>query len=571
MQTLILCQQIETVFKDYQLESFFQIADSAFFVDSYEKIYAKGGRLRTQGLWEQQPLATAVELYPSFVMFADTARGLRELPAYQTVNKVLLSGHPYCQQILFNDDNLQAFLQLLCSARAEQAASQTALAQAFVHIASLQQRSIFVYGIRIDGKIEPENLYPLAQISNHLQYLFSQVYAAMLAQLAYDENTEIDKSILLAVDFSVDMRVDLQLDIHNIDIIDATNHWHYPHLTSVLPQLFADLLFLKQEKNAALGSNNKNYIRVCRELGLSCEPITRNKYLIRRGKRKVVYIPYHRTLQSKAAIERASSKAATSTLLKENGFQVNRNMSFHISELDEAQIDKIFARMKPPFVLKPTDQSAGYGVYLNVHNKELMLRVVDELKALDKINDIVVEEQFDGVMYRFVVINDVVAAVLRSNYPVLYGNGKDTLKQLIETYNLLNRRKIRINDTMKMYFDSLGLSLADIPARGQKIIASLKKIGDVTFNVTDIIDPRYKQLAVDVNRLSGLVVNGVDMMIASDGDYRIIELNPVPALFQHLAPDYGTSLDVFKEVVLYLLDHASDDVFDCHMMHKYHQ
>jgi D-alanine-D-alanine ligase-like ATP-grasp enzyme len=568
MQTLILCEQFDSVIQDYSLEYFFKITTSTFIIDSYKNLYAKGGRINSTGLLVKERLTTfknKVDLYPSFLLFADSDDKLREKKHYQKINKILLIGHPYCQQILFNTKELDNFFKLTFSRSV--VIERHCSAQAFIHIASLKQRIIKIHGL----KVCDESLQVVQkQIELQLEYEFSQVYDAMLSEIKFDETQEIDKSITLFVNFSVDSRVDLHINIDSVSVIGIDNHHNYHNFNLILSSILDDLVLVKQQKNSELGSNNKHYIRACNELNVSCEPITRNKYLMKKNNQKAIYIPYHRTLQKKEAIDQASSKAVTNQKLKAQGFKVNKNITLDVKLIDAQQIDNIFLELTPPFVLKPTDQSAGYGVYLNIQTKDLFERVVDELKNLDKVSDIIIEEQFKGSMYRFLVIGDKVKAVLRSDYPLIYGNGSDSFKKLIAAYNQLNRRKIRINNTMKLYFDSLNLSMTDIPHKGQKIVASLKKIGDITFNVTDSVQDRFKQIAIDVNKASGLVVNGVDMMISEQGDYRIIELNPVPALYQHLAPDYGESLDIFKDIVDYLLQNASHDIFDCSAMCDYH-
>lgn len=573
MQTLILFsqQQTESVWEDYGLDKLFACIPATCLLDSVENLLAKGGRIYTNGYLGRQLLARKTELFPSFVLFADRDNHLYQSDAYTRINKVLSSGHPYCQQLLFHHPSLRQVAWFFTQARAQDPDGQPKCrARAIVHIASLEVRRIVIHQLTLSGENCPD-AHDQKAIALQLEYLFAQMYAAIIRDIDYDAAQESDKSICFQVDFDCDFQVDIRLVICEIQLIHSGNFSQFPLFLQALPDICHDLLLLKQEKNASLGSNNKHYIRACHELGLYCEPITRNKYLIKKGDRKAIYIPYHRTLQQKQAIERASSKAATNQMLQQQGFRVNKSLVFHVQDMDETRIKQVFQTLSPPFVIKPTDQSAGYGVYLNIHNKELFARVLTQLRALEKIGEIVVEEQFDGAMYRFLVIGDQVQAVLKSHFPVLYGNGRDTLQQLIRRYNQINRRKIRVNDSMQIYFESLGLSLKDRPAKGQQIIASLKKIGDVTQDVTDVIHPRFKKIAVDANRASGLVINGVDMMIARDGDYRIIELNPVPALYQHLAPDYGRSRDMFRLVMEYLLDHASHDILDCHPMCDYHE
>ncbi len=575
MQTLILSQQPDKILTKYHLEEFASLTSSSMILDSIKTVIVKGGRLHSKGQYNFDQLKHRIELFPSFLIIADSIVDTDEIPindetntdedSYKKLDNCLFKGHPYCQQLFFNSPQLEQFFSGYLSENHR--LNQSHNAEAFVHIASIRERVITVYNIDYaDENITIEN----KDIEIQLQYEFANFYYTLVSEMEYHHHTEIDKSIFLNVKFQLDSKVDIKIQLTGISIIDITNFHHFPACYSLLEQMLQDLMQVKQQSNAERGSNNKHYIRACNELDVSCEPITRNKYLLQKDQKKAIYIPYHKTIQSKQAIELASSKEQASKVLKENGFEVSNNISLHVNDVDPAMIDKIFSQLKTPLVIKPTDQSAGYGVYLNINNRQSFETAINDLKDLEKVNDIIVEEQFDGCLYRFIIIGKEVVAVLKSNYPLICGNGRDTLSSLIKQYNNFNQRKIRINDTMKHYLDSIDINLQTVLKKGQLVTVSLKKNGDVTQEIGDHINEKFKQIALQVNQIAGLTVNGVDMMISKEGNYKIIELNAVPALYPHLQPNYGVSLDLFKNIIEYTLDNCSDEFYNCSKICNYH-
>jgi D-alanine-D-alanine ligase-like ATP-grasp enzyme len=567
MQVLMVCRHGEQMTDKFSLYGLRAAMRMGLFVDSLDGLVVDGNRLYSQGEFDFALVQRQVELFPSYVVMAECEDDMSTHPSHQLLQNSLAKGHPYCQHILFDSKKLNGFVHdYLGSADSQKVSSSKADGEAFIHIASVRERVIKVLRVNLYSQHDA-NVF--TGVREQLEFELAKLYYALVSSVGNSEDS-IDKSICLKISFQIDSTIDLRLNLLQLEVVTISNYHQFSRFDELLGLVLADLLAIKQARHAKLGTNNSNYVRACLELGVICEPVARNMYFIKHGDRKAVYIPYHRTVQSKASINTAESKLATNEILRNSGFDISKHIHTNLSSIDATFIDQVFDNMTPPFVVKPTDQSAGYGVYLNIGSRELMSAVIDELKQLAGINEILIEEQFTGTLYRFIVIGNRVEAVMKSSYPIVFGNGADTMHELIQAYNSYNTRKIRIDSGLKLYLNSIGQQLYSVPEKGKAITVSLKKNGDVTQNVSHLMNEKYKHIAIAANSAIGLRINGVDMMIAPTGEYRIIELNPVPALYPHLAHNYGESIDLFKTVILYLLDNMSLRLFDCTDLMCYH-
>ncbi len=510
-------------------------------------------------------LERKIELFPSFFVTSASDEQINKDKKFQKLEQTLLRGHPYCQQILFKSDKINTFFDEYISLNNINDSLQSG--EAYIHIASLKEFLVFVHKIKLPDE---DAQYTQDDISKQLKYEFSKVYNAMISSIEVSEQNRVDKSVCIKVNFTINSKIDLSLSISSIKVIGLDNFNYEHQFNQLLSLMLNDLLDIKISRNASLGSNNDNYMKVCRELGIYCEPIARNMYYLQNKNNKAVYIPYHRTVQSKTSIDAAESKVKTNEILQKNGFNVSNHITIPLSKIDDEFTSQVFDKLKLPFVIKPTDQSAGYGVFLNINSKELFNDVIEKLKNLDKINDLIIEEQFEGTLYRFIVIGDKVEAVLKATYPVICGDGKSSVADLIKQYNKIHIRKTRIDDSTSLYFASLGITTQTVLEKGKTVVISLKKNGDVTQDVTSFVNKKFNKIAVDVNNAIGLKIDGVDMMISDSEDYRIIELNPVPALYPHLAPNHGVSRNLFKKVIEYTLQNVSNRLYNCTDIYSFH-
>ncbi|MBC8121025.1 MAG: cyanophycin synthetase, partial [Gemmatimonadaceae bacterium] len=130
------------------------------------------------------------------------------------------------------------------------------------------------------------------------------------------------------------------------------------------------------------------------------------------------------------ATELAADKTATKSLLGSMGISVPQGVVVRrAGELEEA----IEEAGGYPVVLKPTDANHGRGITVDIRD----LRTAEEaFRAAREISkDVLVESYITGKDYRILVINHQVVAVAERIPACVKGDGRSTLKELIDAIN----------------------------------------------------------------------------------------------------------------------------------------
>ena len=194
-----------------------------------------------------------------------------------------------------------------------------------------------------------------------------------------------------------------------------------------------------------------------------------------------------------------------------------------------------------PVIVKPNGGSQGSGVFL-VHNKKDLDRALVFIFKLDRIA--LVQRFALGHDYRVVVLdNEVISAYERIPLSVT-GDGRSTIRQLLEAkshdFERLGRdTRIKMDDARiarKLMRQKLTLRSKLSPGTCIPLLdnANLSTGGD-SVDVTEIIHPSFKKMAVRLTRDMGLRFSGVDLLV--DGDiskpaknFKILEINDTPGL-----------------------------------------
>ena len=222
-----------------------------------------------------------------------------------------------------------------------------------------------------------------------------------------------------------------------------------------------------------------------------------------------------------------------------------------------------------PLVLKPQYGNKGKGVILNIKNEKELLKAYSEVKKNHK--DILIEKYHIGKDYRVCVINYEVVAVSLRLPPKVIGDGKTSIKKLIEVLNLNPLRgedhekyltKIKLNEEVESYIREQGYNLNIIPKKGEIIYlrqnANLSTGGEAV-DCTDLINKENIELCVNTAKALKLDICGIDICIDDISkpikEFGIImEVNSAPGLRMHLHPSFGKSRAVGKKIVNMLYD-----------------
>ena len=264
---------------------------------------------------------------------------------------------------------------------------------------------------------------------------------------------------------------------------------------------------------------------------------------------------------SNIAVELASDKEETNGILRDLGLPVPQQA------LARTQRDAIRAaeRIGYPVVLKPLSGNHGRGVSINLRTPEEV--ETGFAKATEHGKTIIVESYIEGFDHRLLVINGQLVAAAKRVPGHVTGDGTNNIERLVEIVNEDPRRGVGHEKVLtRLEFDhqaqrllaKLGYDKDTVPAKGEEVYlrstANLST-GGTAIDVTDIIHPDNREMAIRSIRAIDLDIGGVDFLTRDISEsYRdagggICEVNAGPGFRMHVAPSEGTPRDVAGPVI----------------------
>jgi cyanophycin synthetase len=264
---------------------------------------------------------------------------------------------------------------------------------------------------------------------------------------------------------------------------------------------------------------------------------------------------------SHIAVELASDKDETNKILGALGLPVPRQ------ELVQSESGAVRAarRIGFPVVTKPYNGNHGRGISIRLTTDE---EVIEGFRKAQEVSRSVIVETFlEGDDHRLLVVNGELVAATRRTPGHVVGDGRHTIAQLVEIVNQDPRRgvghekvltRLQLDAQAEMMMARAGWSADSIPPADTVVYlrstANLSTGGTAT-DVTDIIHPDNREMAVTAIRAIGLDVGGVDFLTTNiAASYRkigggICEVNAAPGFRMHVAPSEGTPRDVAGPVI----------------------
>ena len=242
-------------------------------------------------------------------------------------------------------------------------------------------------------------------------------------------------------------------------------------------------------------------------------------------------------LTSAVALSICDDKRMTRRIVEQAGVRVPER----IEADDPAAIADALAR-HGALVVKPARGEQGKGVAVGLTNGDEVAAAVEAARRQGP--EVLVEEQVQGEDLRLVVIDfKVVAAALRRP-PRVVGDGRSTLRALIEHQS---RRRaaatggestIPIDAETERCLAAAGYGLDDVAPEGEEIMvrkAANLHLGGTIHDVTAEVHPTLIRAAVAAARAIDISVTGIDLMVTSprEPSYAFIEANERPGLANH--------------------------------------
>lgn len=270
----------------------------------------------------------------------------------------------------------------------------------------------------------------------------------------------------------------------------------------------------------------------------------------------------------------AGNKYVSRQLLREAGLPTPRTVTVR----NPAAWRKVVqSKLQYPLVVKPVIGSHGLGATMNITRptelKHAITRAFNYMNKRKVGNRVLVEEFHAGDDLRLLVVDGVTVSVVKREPAYVIGDGTHTILELIKDFNKRWQSKlaydlpmcpIPIDAETTRRLSSEKLTYQTIPAPEQKVSVRWNanvSTGGRTQDVTDIIHPSFKQLAVACAKLVGLEVAGVDVLSL---DYTkavsatravVLEINDSPGFDINQLPSIGEGRNVANAILNTVLKH----------------
>src|SRR5689334_10249716 len=264
---------------------------------------------------------------------------------------------------------------------------------------------------------------------------------------------------------------------------------------------------------------------------------------------------------SHIAVELASDKEETNKILGSLGLPVPKQELVQSAE----GARRAARRIGFPVVTKPYNGNHGRGISIGLASDEEVVAGFE--RAREHSRSVIVETFVSGDDHRLLVVNGELVAATRRTPGHVVGDGVLTVAQLVEKVNQDPRRGVgheKVLTRLELDAQALGMLAKkgydenSVPRADERVFlrstANLSTGGTAT-DVTDIIHPDNRDMAVRAIKAIGLDVGGVDFLSDNIAEsYKthgggICECNAAPGFRMHVAPSEGTPRDVAGPVI----------------------
>ncbi len=259
----------------------------------------------------------------------------------------------------------------------------------------------------------------------------------------------------------------------------------------------------------------------------------------------------------------ASDKEGTTRILYDMGLPVPRQ------EMASNEDDAVTAakRIRYPVVVKPLDANHGRGISINLDSDEQVREAFYIAKKQSRSRFVLVESFVTGFDHRMLVIDGELVAVAKRVPGHDVGDGKSTIAELVEIVNSDPRRgighekvltRIELDTQAEDLMERAGYDANTVLPKGETFFlrstANLST-GGTSIDLTDVVHPDNREMAIRAVRSIGLDIGGVDFITDDithsykDVGGAIVEVNAGPGFRMHVAPSEGEPRDVAGKVL----------------------
>ena len=338
-------------------------------------------------------------------------------------------------------------------------------------------------------------------------------------------------------------------------------------LFSILCKLYNTITNLYGGKKN-LNFNTSLFLEVCKQLKLPYELID-NQTIIMYNKDKTKHLKYHRLYNNsfKSKKIKKFDKISVSKIFKKNNLPTTHNIIFDKPK----NIDDINNIIKNnnisyPLVIKPIDSTGGIKVFVNLKSDNDVFQILKNQFLNKHINrsksqKIMFEDFIDGLDHRILAYEDKIFDVIKRTPAYVIGDGKSTLKELINKANIIKRKNGHYLIPIKQHFlKQNNLKLNSIIPNNQLTyvnnVTNFHQGGFLERIELDKVHPDNINMLKKINKYLDLKLSGIDLIIPDiTKSYKLQkctlnEVNTSPNFDIHYILDKNTRL-IKKYLELY--------------------
>jgi len=351
-------------------------------------------------------------------------------------------------------------------------------------------------------------------------------------------------------------------------------------LMSLLPERIRDELESEIDDDFVFEQERDDFIRFAqrKELGPSTASLVkaaaeREVPFLRLNKYSLVQFGHGRlqqriqaTITSKTphiAVEISCDKEDTHNLLRDLGLPVPQQRLVY----SDREAVRAARTIGYPVVLKPLDANHGRGVSINLVEDEQVKTAYQVARENARGRSVLVESFIEGMDHRMLVVNDELVAVAKRVPGHVKGDGESTIAELIDVVNEDPRRgighekvltRLELDHQAERLMEKADFDPSTVLPEGEvfflRSTANLST-GGTAIDLTDVVHPDNREMAVRAVQSVGLDIGGVDFLTADitqsykDVGGAIVEVNAAPGFRMHVAPSEGEPRDVSGKVM----------------------
>lgn len=258
-------------------------------------------------------------------------------------------------------------------------------------------------------------------------------------------------------------------------------------------------------------------------------------------------VDYRVEIDNYPVLQVARNKPLVNKILSENGFVVPAFHSFMINNIESAK--EFLDSQQAPCVVKPAlDGAGGQGVTTHIKSSLELKRAAIFASVFCPI--VMIERLISGDVYRLLFLNGELLDAIRRFPPQVIGDGYSTIRNLINKENkrrieqsgFLSLKVLIIDFDCKMTLRRSGLSLKDVPKKGQTITIKSTTNESGANDCESVINIVNDDIVTECRRaasLLGIKLAGVDIITSNiesplkQTGGKIIEINAIPGLHYH--------------------------------------